>query len=75
MADKYEEGEKVIKLKFDISGGLGKQKEGTVLRHLSESAFIGLRAAGHEVLNGPKTSEPVDPAAANKAPPAPTGQK
>lgn len=75
MADrKYEKGERVIELAFDITGGLGRQSKGTVLRNLSESAFIGLRAAGHKVLNQPEEEGPIDPAAANKAPPAPAGR-
>lgn len=70
MAEKYEKGERVIKLNSDITGGMGRQKKGAILRNLSHSAFVGLQAGGHEVLHGPD-----GPPKADKAPPAPTGDK
>ena len=47
--NKIEEGERAVRLRYDISGGLGDHKEGTVLRNLSFSAFNTLvQGGGHE---------------------------
>lgn len=65
---KYEKGERVIELTQDITGGLGRRKKGEVLRNLSLSAFVGLKAGGHKVLHGDDEQTPV-----TGAPPAPVG--
>ncbi len=50
-ATKIEEGERAVRLRYDIAGGLGDHKEGTVLRRLSYSAWNTLhRAGGHRNL-------------------------
>lgn len=63
MADKYEKGERVIELTSDITGGMGKHKKGKILRGLSISSFVGLKAGGHKVLNGDAEQTPVTAAA------------
>jgi hypothetical protein len=83
--DKIEEGELAVRLNSDINGGLGRHKKGTVLRHLSSSAFIGLtQGGGHETLkagaSGKGVEDAVDGAnvtssATSTVTKAPTGSK
>ena len=63
-----QDGELAARLKYDITGGLGKHPKGTVLRNLSQSAFIGLtQGGGHEVVEpGKSVANPIDAAAAPK---------
>lgn len=50
-ANTIREGERAAKLKYDIQGGLGNHSAGTVIRNLSESAFITLtQGGGHDIV-------------------------
>lgn len=78
MADRetIQEGERAIRLNSDITGGLGKHKKGTVLRNLSQAAFIGLRADHEVVKPGSTTTVGEEPMAARPpAPPPPSASK
>lgn len=77
MADeqnKVQEGELAVKLTSAITGGLGNQPKGKVLRYLSESAFNTLAHSGFAtVLNpGEDASDSVEEA---QPTPAPTGKQ
>ena len=64
-SNKIAEGELAVRLTNDIHGGIGDHKEGTVLRHLSPSAYNTLVQGGHgEALKaGEDASEAVDASA------------
>lgn len=67
---KIREGERAVKLKYDIDGGLGRHSEGTVIRSLSESAFMTLvNGGGHDVIEPGSTvgSDSVDASAPLRA--------
>jgi len=62
MADKVQPGELAVKLTHDITGGVGNHSAGTVLRHLSISAYNTLvYGGGHDALKeGDAVTEAID---------------